>query len=329
MATCVALAGALAAVIALAIGRGDFPVPLSEVVATLLGGGDPENRYIVMDLRLPRALTGLFVGAALGIAGAITQSVARNPLASPDILGVTAGASAAAVAVIVVGGGATGGIMHDVGLPVAALAGGSVTALLLIALARRGGMDGFRLILIGIGVGALLSALTTYLLVKADIREAARAVVWLTGSLNGRGWEHVVPVGLALAAVGGLAVVASFTLGALRLGDDTARSLGVRLQTGRTVIVLAAVALAAVATASAGPVAFVAFVAPQVALRLIGTAGPPIIGSALTGALMLLGSDLIARVVLPVELPVGIVTAAIGGPFLLYLLVRHNRRITG
>lgn len=282
----------------------------------------------MVDLRLPRSLTGLLVGFALGVSGAITQSIARNALASPDILGVTYGASAAAVAVIVLGGGAAGGALGVFGLPLAALAGGLLTGGLLYVLAWRGGLDGFRLVLVGIGVGAVLSAVTSYLLVRAELNEAAQAYIWITGSLNGRGWEHVVPVAVAVVAAGTVALIASFTLGALRMGEDNARSLGVRLEVGQAVLLLAAVVLASFATASAGPVAFVGLMAPQIALRLVRSAGPPLLASGITGALVVVFSDVVARIVLPVELPVGIVTAAIGGPFLLYLLVRRNAKVS-
>jgi len=184
------------------------------------------------------------------------------------------------------------------------------------------------LILIGIGINAMLVAATGWLLISADINDASRAQVWLNGSLNGATWNQMWPVAIAVAVVGGYAVIASFTMGALRLGDDNATSLGVRLQSSQAKLLLSAVALAAIATAAAGPVGFVALAAPQVAMRLVRSAGPPIVASALTGAVLVVGSDVIARTILPVELPVGIVTSALGGPFLLYLLVRNNRKVT-
>lgn len=323
---CAVLVVALVLAFAVNVSRGDFPVPLGDVLSVLAGGGDQSSRFIVLELRLPRSLTGLLVGVALGLAGAITQSVARNALASPDVLGVTSGASAAAVLVIVLGG--TSGAAAAVGLPLAALAGGLGTAALLSALAWRGGLDGFRLVLVGVGLTAVLQAVTTWLLVRADVEDASRAVLWITGSLNGRGWEHVVPVAAAVVVVTAVALVNAPTLAALRLGDETARSLGLRLRTAQSVAVLLAVLLASVATAAAGPVAFVALVAPQVALRLVRSAGPPLVASALVGALLVVLSDVVARLLLPVELPVGIVTAALGGPFLLHLLVRRNRETT-
>jgi iron complex transport system permease protein len=309
------------------IGRGDFPIGIGEVVAVLLGGGDRGQRFIVLDLRLPQSLTGAFVGAALAVSGAITQSVARNPLASPDIIGITMGASATAVFVIVLGGGfgAVGGVLVAVGLPVAALIGGLVTAAVIYGLAWRRGIQGFRLVLVGIGINAMLLAVVEWLLVVAEIYEAARATVWLTGSLNARGWEHVVPVGLALVVLVPAALVLAHALGALQFGDDTARGLGLRVDRSRTALLVVAVGLAAVATASAGPIAFVALVAPQIAQRLVGSARPPIGASLLVGAALTVVADVIARTALPAPLPVGIVTAVIGAPYLLFLLVRQGR----
>jgi iron complex transport system permease protein len=312
------------------VGRGEFPISVGQVLEVFAGGGDAAQQFIVLDLRLPRALTGALVGAALGIAGAITQAIARNPLASPDILGITMGSSAAAVAVIVLGSGTgtLGSVASGVSTPVAALAGGLGTALLIYALAYRRGIDGYRFVLVGIGVNAVLLSAISYLLMQAKISDAARATVWLNGSLNGRGWEHVRPIALALAILVPLALILVFTLGALQHGDDTARGLGVRVNLARSVLLLVAVGLAAVATSSAGPIAFIALVAPQAALRLVRSSRPPLLASMTIGAALTLGADVVARTMLgPVELPVGIVTAVIGAPFLLYLLARGSRKV--
>lgn len=314
--------------LAAGVGRGDYPLSIAQVLSVLAGGGDPTERLVVLEFRLPRALTGALVGLALGIAGAITQSVARNPLASPDVLGITAGASAGAVALIVLGSGAGGGLLALLGLPLSALLGGLAAAVAVYVLAWRQGIEGFRLVLVGIGVGAVLTSLTSYLLIRAELTSAVQAAVWLAGSLNGRGWEHVVPVAVAVALVGAFALSSAHTLAALRFGEDTARALGVRLQLRTALLVLAAVGLAAVATAAAGPIAFVAFVSPQIALRLVHSAGPPLLAGGLVGAVMVLGSDLVARTILPVELPVGVVTAAIGAPYLIHLLVQRNRKMS-
>jgi iron complex transport system permease protein len=310
------------------VGRGEFPISIPEVLAVLAGGGDSGQQFIVLELRLPRSLTGALVGAALGVAGAITQSIARNPLASPDMIGLTTGASAAAVFVIVLGGGfgVLGGALATAGLPVAALVGGLVTAAVIYGLAWRKGVQGFRLVLVGIGLQAMLLAVVHWLLVVAEVFEAARAYVWLNGSLNARGWEHVVPVGIALAMLVPAALLLAHVLGGLQYGDDTARGLGIPVDRARTALLVVAVGLASVATASAGPIAFVALVSPQIAQRLVGGARPPIGMSLVVGATLTVVADLIARTAFGgTELPVGIVTAVLGAPYLLYLLARYGR----
>jgi iron complex transport system permease protein len=311
------------------VGRGEYPISIPEVLAVLFGGGDSGQQFIVLELRLPRSLTGALVGAAFAVAGAITQSIARNPLASPDLIGFTAGASAAAVFVIVLGGGfgTIGGLFAAAGLPVAALVGGVVTATAIYLLAWRHGVHGFRLVLVGIGIHAMLLALVHWLLVVAEVFEAARAYVWLNGSLNARGWEHVVPVAIALAVLVPAAVLLAHVLGGLQFGDDTARGLGIPVDRARTALLFVAVGLASVATAAAGPIAFVALVSPQIAQRLVGAARPPIGASLVIGAGLTVLADLIARTAFgAIELPVGIITSVLGAPYLLFLLARHGRR---
>jgi len=305
----------------IAVSVGDYALPLPDVLRALAGHGDPGALLVVNTLRLPRVVAGLLVGAAFGLAGALTQAVTRNPLASPDVVGVTPGAAVAAVAVIVLG--------WPVPLPLAALLGGLATATLVGALAWRGGLAGPRLLLVGVGLSACAASATTYLLVRADITDAARATVWLTGSLNGRGWEHARPVAAVLLAALVLLLVLGRSLTGLRLGDESARSLGVRVTGARLGLVVAAVALAAVATSAAGPVAFVGLVAPQLAVRLAGTPGVPLAASAATGAALVTAADLVARTLLPAtELPVGAVTALVGAPVLLLLLRRLTRGVT-
>ncbi|MCX3288951.1 iron chelate uptake ABC transporter family permease subunit [Streptomyces sp. NEAU-H22] len=320
------LAAATFLVFCVSIAVGDFPIGIPQVIATIIGRGEQVDRFIIMDLRMPRALAGLVVGVALGVAGALTQSIARNPLASPDVLGITSGASAVAVFLVTVSGGTAAAVVDSVGLPAAALAGGLGTGLLVYFLAWRRGVDGFRLILIGISVSAVMEAITTWLLVTADIRDVARAQAWLVGSLEDRSWGEVWTAlwcGLALLLV--VACVA-FQFRPMHFGDEVAAGLGVRYTRVRAVLLLCAVLLAGVAVSAAGPVPFVALVAPQVAMRLARCPTPPMVASGLVGALLLIGSDLVARTALPVSLPVGVVTAAIGGPFLVYLLVRANLR---
>ncbi|MFI2629325.1 FecCD family ABC transporter permease [Streptomyces collinus] len=320
------LAAAAFLVFCVSIGVGDFPIGLPQVIRTLLGRGEQVDEFVIMDLRMPRALAGLVVGIALGVSGAITQSIARNPLASPDVLGITTGASAVAVFLVTVSGGAAAAVTEAVGLSAAALAGGLGTGLLVYFLAWRRGIDGFRLILIGISVSAVMEAITTWLLVTADIRDVAQAQAWLVGSLDDRSWDEVeVALWGTLVLLAVVAAVA-FQFKPMHFGDEVAAGLGVRYAAVRAVLLLCAVLLAGVAVSAAGPVPFVALVAPQVAMRLARCPTPPMLASGLVGALLLIGSDLVARAVLPVSLPVGVVTAAIGGPFLVYLLVRANLR---
>lgn len=315
----VVLSGASLLCFCLSISVGDFPIPLGDVVAAVLGFGDPDSDFIIRTLRLPRALTAVLVGGAFGFSGAIFQSLARNPLASPDIIGITAGAAAAAVfAIVVLGAGSTV-------VSVGSLAGALLTAAAIYLLAYKRGVSSYRLVLVGIGVGAVLGSITSYLLTRAEIYAAQRAAVWLTGSLNGRGWEHVRPVGLAMVVLFPVVLVLARPLRALQLGDDTAKGLGVSVENSRAALIVVAVALAAVATASAGPVAFVAFVAAPIARRLV-RAPLTLVPAALTGALLVLASDLAARLAFaPTELPVGVVTGIVGAPYLLWLLARANK----
>lgn len=328
----VVVLGALAAAVALAAvgtGMGEYPIDPLRVLQVLGGAGDAYERLVVLELRLPRALTGALVGLALGASGAVTQTVARNPLASPDVLGVTAGAGAAAVAAIVLGGvnGTVVGPAASVGVPVASLLGGLAAAVAVYLLAFRRGVEGYRLVLVGIGASAVLTSLTQWLLVIAEINDAARATVWLTGSLNARTWEHALPLGLGLGALLPLLLLLTVLLGVLQLGDDVARGLGARVERGRLAVLVIAVLLASLATAAAGPVAFVALVCPQVARLLCRSARPPLLASAALGAALVLGSDVIARTVLaPTQLPVGIVTAVLGAPYLLWLIARSHRK---
>ncbi|MFI0454041.1 FecCD family ABC transporter permease [Actinomadura sp. 6N118] len=320
------LATATFLVFCLSISVGDFPIELPRVIATILGQGERVDKFVIMDLRMPRALAGLIVGIALGVSGAITQSIARNPLASPDILGITGGASAVAVFLVTVSGGTAAAVANSVGVSAAALAGGLGTGLLVYFLAWRRGIDGFRLILIGISVSAAMEAITSWLLVTADIRDVARAQAWLVGSLDGRSWDEVrIALWCTLVLMVVVAGVA-FQFRPMHFGDEVAAGLGVRYSVVRAAMLLCAVLLAGVAVSAAGPVPFVALVAPQVAMRLARFPTPPLVASGLVGALLLIGADLVARTALPVTLPVGVVTAAIGGPFLVYLLVRANLR---
>jgi iron-siderophore transport system permease protein len=314
---------------AVSLGRGDYPIGVLDVLRTLVGGGDDTQRFIVLELRAPRTGVGVLVGLALGVSGALIQTFARNPLASPDILGVTGGAAIGAVAVLVLGGTTTaGGLLGGLGPPAAALAGALLMALLVFGLAWRSGIDGYRLVLVGVGLSAMAQAVVSYLLTRSALQDAAAANVWISGSLHGRGWDQARPLALALVVLLPAALALGRVLGVLQFGDETARALGVRVPLAQVVVVVVAVALAAFAVSAAGPVQFVALVVPQIAVRLTCGSRPPVLASGLLGALLVVASDLLARTVLPDSFPVGVVTAIVGAPYLLWLLVRGRRRST-
>jgi iron complex transport system permease protein len=306
---------------ALSMSSGDVPVPLHDVLASLAGRGDAGSDFIVLELRLPRVLTALLVGAALGIGGAIFQSLTRNPLGSPDFIGLTVGSSTGALVVILLIGGSAASIS------LGALAGCLVTSLAVYLLAFRGGTRGIRLVLVGVGVSAMLNAVNSFLITRARLEDAASAQVWLIGSLNGRGWQHVVPLAVTVAALMPVALAFGRRLTMLGMGDEVASSHGVPVERTRTILLLVAILLVAMATASTGPVAFIALAAPQLALRLTGSPDTGLMAAAAMGALLMTASDWAAqRVLAPTSLPVGVLTAAIGGVYLTWLLAHEWRR---
>ncbi|MDQ0712382.1 iron complex transport system permease protein [Streptomyces luteogriseus] len=313
------LVAALAASVVL-IGTGDFPIPAADVLRTLVGEGNPGQEFIVNELRLPRVLVGLLVGASLGLGGALFQAISRNPLGSPDVLGLGQGATAGALAVIVL----TSGSANEVAA--GALVGGLVTGLAIYVLAWKRGVHGYRLVLVGIGVSAIVTAVNGYLLTKSDIVDATRAVVWMTGSLDGRDWDQVWPL-LALAAVlVPLVLVNARGLRMMEMGDDVSYALGVRVERVRLLLMVAAVLLTASATAAAGPVSFVALTAPQLARRLTRSPGPNLLPSLCMGATLLVVADWVSQRAFGSEqLPVGVVTGVLGGVYLLWLLVSERR----
>jgi ABC-type enterobactin transport system permease subunit len=320
----VATSAVLVLLSAVSLGRGDFPIGIPDVLRTLVGLGKGAQGFIILELRAPRIVVGLLVGLALGIAGALFQTFARNPLASPDTLGITMGASVGAVGAIVLSGGALGAL----GIPLAALLGALGTGVLLFLLTWRAGIDGYRLVLVGIALWSFGTALVDWLLTNAEIYDAASAYVWITGSLNARTWDHALPLTVALAVLLPLALALSRVLRVLQFGDDTARGLGVRLQSAQAATVLVAVGCVAFAVSAAGPITFVALVVPQIAVRLTGGSRPPLLASGVLGAVLVVGADLVTRTLLPEALPVGILTAVLGAPYLLWLLVRGRRRST-
>ncbi|WP_309075685.1 iron chelate uptake ABC transporter family permease subunit [Paenarthrobacter sp.] len=304
------------------------------IVVNHLTGGEkiPGASFIVMEHKLPRAVVGTMIGIAFGLAGALFQTMLRNPLASPDIIGISYGASAAAVTAIVIFG-ASGAVVSG-----AALGGALGVAAIIYAISRggtgagggsRGNAAGNRLILAGVGIAAALHAVVNFLMTRADIRTAADALIWLNGSLNSATWDRAGVLAVSLLILVPAVIALAGPLRILELGDDAAAGLGIRVNAARLALVLTAVGLAAVATAAAGPVAFVAFLAGPIARRVVRK--PSLPASALTGALIVLLAEFFASNIAPVildgtVLPVGVITGALGAPFLLWLLVTSNRK---
>ncbi len=320
----------VAAAAAAHLAFGGTPIPYPQVLAALLGGVTEASVHLaVTEFRAPRMVAAILVGACLAAAGAITQTVARNPLASPDILGVTAGASTGAVAVLILAeGGAAGlsGLAATVGMPVAAFTAGLLAGVAAYLLAYRNGIDSYRLILVGLGISGFATALTTWMLTLGDVTSAAQALTWMMGSLNGKDWTLVRPMAAVAALLLGAAVLSGRWMLLSALDEDTAIGLGLRLGLIRVVALSLAVLLAAVATVVGGPLVFVALAAPQIARLLTCSPVPPVSVSALTGAVFVLVADTAAANLLTVPLPVGVATAVLGAPYLIYLVIRSQRR---
>jgi iron complex transport system permease protein len=314
------LAAIAIALFVVTLAVGSTYVPPVDVLESVLGlAADPGVDFIVRDLRLPIAAAALCVGMALGIAGTLFQRLLGNPLAAPELVGVSAGASLAAVAGIVLFS------WSGYVISLAALVGALTGATLIYALAWRGGLSGYRLILVGIGMSELMLALVTYLIARADLYDAREALHWLVGSTGQSGVSELRALALALVVLIPVAAALHRSLRALELGDEPARALGVRVEMVRLALIGIAVALVGVATAVAGPLAFVALVAGPVAQRILGTTEGGILAAAFVGASIVLASDLVAQQVVPVALPTGVLTGAIGAPYLLWLLASINR----
>ncbi|NQX12811.1 iron chelate uptake ABC transporter family permease subunit [Microbacteriaceae bacterium VKM Ac-2855] len=304
-----------------ALTLGDYPISFGQLITALTGGGEEGIRRIVLEWRLPRILMALIAGAALGLSGAIFQSLTRNPLGSPDIIGFNTGAYTGALVVLLIVGG------NYVATAAGALIGGLATALIVYVLAYRRGVQGFRLIVVGLAISAILAAVNTFLKLRASLEAAIAAASWGVGSLTNVGWKDVVPVLIVMVVLVPCLVLLSRRMHMLALGDDAAKALGIPIERTRLMLLVVGVAFTAAATAVAGPISFVALAAPQLAHRLTRSAGLGLTASAAMGALLLLVSDIVAqRVLAPVQLPVGAVTVTIGGIYLIGLLIAQARR---
>lgn len=304
--------------IMLLYGKTNYPL---SVVLKVLGGEQIQGAsFTIGTLRLPRMLCGLLVGLAFGIAGNTFQTMLRNPLASPDIIGITSGCSIAAVFCILV--------LHMSGssVSIAALISGIIVSTLIYLLSKGSGFSGGRLILIGIGIQAMINALISFLLLKSSEYDVPSALRWLSGSLNGMSMKSIPSLFIVVTIFGGIILLLTKHLQILELGDEFATTLGVKINLVRIILILSSVFLIAFATAVTGPIAFVAFLAGPIASKLVGPGAPNVLASGLVGALLVLGADMIGQFVFSTRFPVGVITGILGAPYMLFLLICINRR---
>jgi iron complex transport system permease protein len=301
---------------------GAYTLTLPDLLMTLIGQGAGSDNVIVFRLRLPRVALGVLAGGAFAVAGALFQTLLRNALASPDVIGISGGASVSAAAAILLFG-ASGAIVS-----LSAFAGALLVAAVIYLLSWRNGLSGYRFVLIGVGLAFLLQSVLGYLLARGEVREVSQALVWMVGGVGGAEWEEIGILAAALLILCPVIAVFSAQLRILQLGDETAGALGVSVERSRLVLLTTAVALCAVATAFVGPIAFVAFVSAPIARRLVRDGSLSLIPSALLGVILVLGADFIAQHALPGELqvPAGIITGIVGAPYLLWLLATTDRR---
>lgn len=320
-----ALSGAVALALALLAGvaltMGSYPLSLAGVAAAVLGWADERASFVVNTLRMPRVLVALLVGSLLAMAGAIFQGIVRNPLVSPDVIGVNAGAAAAAVFWMVSGGPVEM-------IPLVAFLGALGAGAAVYLLSWKGHIAAGRLVLIGIGLNAMLSAVTTFLLIRTDLDTAQQAVRWMAGSLYGTQWNEVYTLSLALIVLLPVAAILMWHLRIVQMGDLAARSVGMGVERVRLALIVAGCAASAFAVGAAGPVGFVALVVPHMARMIAGAmSGSVFLFTAILGATLVLAADTVGDHLLPVTLPVGVITGAVGAPYFLYLLYRANARL--
>lgn len=306
----------------LSTGLGDMKIAPKDLLRTILGRGSEDHTLVVKTLRLPRIITAMLVGASLAASGAILQGVIRNPLASPDIIGITGGATVAAVAFITFAPES----VSIRWLPLVAMCGAAVISFVIYALAWKRGVTPIRLVLIGIGFASLLSALTTFMLILSPVTSATEAYIWLTGTVYGANWENVRTLAPWTLILLPLSFVYILHVNVQQLGDDIATSMGSSVQRNRFILLLISVGLAGSAVAVGGGIGFVGLIAPHIARRLVGASfGSLLPVAAFVGAVIVVLADLIARTVfMPLDVPVGVLTSGIGAPFFIYLLYRNR-----
>lgn len=310
----------------ISITLGDYRISIDRVIGILAGSGEEFERMIVLEWRLPVALAAVVFGALLGIGGAIFQSLTWNPLGSPDVIGFDAGSYTAVVVTILVFGASS-----YWNLAAAAIIGGLATAFIVYALAYRGGIQGFRMIIVGIGVSAMLGSLNAYLITRADVDEAMTVGFWGAGSITRVSWGSMVPSLLIAVVIVIAAALLAPALRRLELGDDAAVTLGTRPNPVRLGLMVTGVATVALVTAAAGPIGFIALAAPQLARRITRSPGVSMLAAAAMGAALFASAHLLSLMIANIyrTIPVGLITVCLGGLYLIWLLIRQSRQYSG
>lgn len=310
----------------IAVTLGDYPISLGEVLSTVVGAGDQFHQLIVLEWRLPVAIAAVVFGAVLGIGGAIFQSLTKNSLGSPDIIGFDAGSYTAVIITMLLIGSSSYWTIAS-----ASIIGGLITAFLVYVLAYRNGIQGFRLIIVGIGVSAMLGSINSYLMTRADLDDAMAVGFWAAGSINRVTWTSMGPSLIIAACIFLAAAYLSPALRRMELGDDAAVTLGTRTGPARLGLVVAGVATTALVTAAAGPIGFIALAAPQIARRITRTPGVSLLAAATMGATMLSGAHLLSLIISHFyrTIPVGLITVCVGGLYMIWLLIRETRKQYG
>ncbi|KAB7668893.1 FecCD family ABC transporter permease [Bacillus sp. B1-b2] len=299
---------------------GNTIYPVSDVISVLLGEKVRGASFAISNIRLPRMVAGVFAGFAFGVSGYVFQTMLRNPLANPNVIGITAGSSAAAVFCILV--------LHasNVFVSIASVIGGLATVLIIFLLSKGSSFSIGRLILIGIGIQAMLNAVISYLLIIGKEHDVPTAMRWLSGSLNGAKMENLFPLIIIVLIFAPVIIILGKQLEMLELGEQTATSLGINTDKTRLVLIISSVLIIALATATTGPIAFIAFLSGPIAKRLVGVGFSSIIPAGLVGIILVLASDLVGQFAFEARYPVGVITGILGAPYLILLLIQLNRK---
>ena len=319
------MALATALVFIVSTGIGDMNISPLSVVQVFFGGGTEMEQLVVTSFRLPRIIVALMVGISLAVAGGILQGMIRNPLASPDILGITGGAAVAVVGFLAFFSDENNALTVSIQwMPLAAFAGAGIIAILVYFLAWKNGVSPIRLVLLGIGISALMQALTTLMMILGPIYRASQANIWITGTVHGSTWANVsilVPWTIFFVTV---ALIMARKMNVQELGDEIATGVGAHVQRQRFSLLMISTALIGSSVAFAGGIGFVGLMAPHMARRLVGSSfGALLPVSALIGGILVMVADLIGRTLFsPLEVPAGVFTAGIGAPYFIYLLFK-------